>query len=338
MKLLEKRIDTSLINSYLEGDKITLIDVGTRDGIDARWDAISSLLHVIGFEPDEEECRRINEHAKSRPYEMHCFPYALGRSNNSKARLHICKKTGCSSLYEPNTEFVKEFRFGPYMDLVKSYGVTLTTLGDICDRERVVPDCIKIDTQGSELDILIGSLNILEDVNFLELEVEFNSQYKKQPLFSDIDLFLRSKGFILLGLRRTNWRRVNRKDFPSSPFGGQIIHGDAIYYNGRLLEESQLGSTKNVIKLCIILSVYRQDDFIAYLLGNPHDALKEIPEKDRNTLAQILVTPPTRLSSLLGTLVGFARKKLGFSHESLRRFLDTLQNQNAGAWHDPTFY
>ena len=333
-----KQMNIVQINQYLQGEKITVIDIGARGGIHARWNSFSPLLNVIGFEPDENECQRINETAKSKSYELKCLPYALGKDNNSKASLHICKEPGCSSLYEPNLEFVKQFYFAPNMEVVNSYNLTLTTLRDICDKYEIIPDCIKIDTQGSELDILMGMQNILDNLKFIELEVEFNPQYKNQPLFSDIDLFLRKKGFLLLGIKRTYWRRRNRKIFPRSPFGGQIMHGDAIYYNARILEELQPDSIKEILKLLIILSAYKQDDLIAYLLDTPHRAFSEISEEERKILAKNLLNTPPLLPTIVRTILDLVRKKFWLPHKTLRKFMDELQSPNAEDWHDSNFF
>jgi len=57
-------------------------------------------------------------------------------------------------------------------------------------------DFIKLDTQGSELDILKGSDKILRSPLIgLEIEMEFISLYKDQPLFGDVVNFLGSKNF-----------------------------------------------------------------------------------------------------------------------------------------------
>jgi Methyltransferase FkbM domain len=60
-----------------------------------------------------------------------------------------------------------------------------------------MPDVIKLDTQGSELDILKGAVKSLQGTSFIDIEVEFNPIYKSQPLFSEVDMFLRAHGFVL---------------------------------------------------------------------------------------------------------------------------------------------
>ena len=52
-------------------------------------------------------------------------------------------------------------------------------------------DFIKLDTQGSELDILHGAGSLLDNCSGLQLEVMFSPLYEGQPLFADVDAYLR---------------------------------------------------------------------------------------------------------------------------------------------------
>src|SRR5207248_2510884 len=77
-------------------------------------------------------------------------------------------------------------------------------------------DFIKLDTQGSELDILQGAGFLLDDCLGLQLEVMFSPLYEGQPLFADVDTYLRSRGFVL-------WRLdslAHYTDGPSNRLGG----------------------------------------------------------------------------------------------------------------------
>ena len=43
-------------------ETITLIDVGARWGVNPPWDKVdSTLINYYGFEPDKEECERLNK-------------------------------------------------------------------------------------------------------------------------------------------------------------------------------------------------------------------------------------------------------------------------------------
>ena len=173
---------------------------------------------MVAFEPDPVECGRLNK--QSWPYDIRFLPNALGSQDGTSATLHITKKPGCSSLLKPNYDLCNQFEFGSNMEIVGQYPMTLSRLDTVCD---VQPDMLKVDTQGTELDILQGAGRLLDRVMAVELEVEFVPQYEGQALFADIDAFMRSKGFMLRGLRRTSWRQ--RAPSPHA-YGGQLIHGD----------------------------------------------------------------------------------------------------------------
>ncbi len=69
--------------------------------------------------------------------------------------------------------------------------------------------------------------NIRNNVFGLEIEVEFVPIYKDQPLFSDIDTFLRRFGFHLFDLRPFYWKRLDGTAFGRPK--GQIIFADVLY-------------------------------------------------------------------------------------------------------------
>jgi FkbM family methyltransferase len=329
----------SILSEYMGGEKLVLFDIGARYGVHSRWNKIADFLTVYAFEPDQNECDQINAAAKSLPYQLECLPYALGDSNQAVVPLYLCKDVACSSLYYPNLELVNQFNFGPSMAVTDEVEVSVHKLEDICQQRNLQADIIKVDTQGYELSILQGAGSLLDKVKLIEVEVEFNEQYKDQPLFSNVDLFMRSRGFSLLGLRRSCWRRKVDPEKLHTPFGGQIMHGDAIYYNEKLLQDAVNPLTiTEMIKLCVLFSVYRQDDFIGYLLTHPHPAVNHLPVAERIRIAEALQNSPSGLSSLVAGFVGLARRLLRISHTSLRSLVDRTQSNKATDWHDPNFY
>ena len=164
------------------------------------------------------------------------------------------------------------------------------------------PDVIKIDTQGTEIDVLEGAGRLLDETIAVDLEVEFVDQYKGQPLFADIDAFMRSAGFLLRGLRRTYWRNSMKA---THCFGGQILHGDALYVRHEALD---------CPKGHVILAAYRQFDLL-----------------DRFGASHLI--PSEKLAiRILSRLLG------GFPNRELRRFVDRIRPPQASDWHDPDFF
>jgi hypothetical protein len=71
-------------------------------------------------------------------------------------------------------------------------------LDDVLVEEKVDHvTAIKLDTQGTELDILRGSVGALTECAFVDVEVEFNPLYEGAGLFCDLDRFLRDHGMVL---------------------------------------------------------------------------------------------------------------------------------------------
>jgi FkbM family methyltransferase len=83
-------------------------------------------------------------------------------------------------------------------------------------------DILKLDLQGYEFEALKGCGKLLTKIRLITTEVEFVPLYEGQPLFGDIDIFLRNEGFILLNL----YELYTHPD-------GQLTSGDAVYLNSR---------------------------------------------------------------------------------------------------------
>ena len=46
-----------------KADKMVVVDVGARGGFSPAWDVLQDQVRLIGFEPDTEECDRLNADA-----------------------------------------------------------------------------------------------------------------------------------------------------------------------------------------------------------------------------------------------------------------------------------
>jgi FkbM family methyltransferase len=306
--------------ALLDGRRVVVVDVGARHGAPARWQPFRSLVSVVGFEPDIQECARLN--AAAGPQERFLAVALAGAPG--RRTFHVCRDPGCSSLYPPNTELVRDFPFGVQMDVVAETTLEVTTLDAALAGEGLEPDVVKLDAQGAELEILQGGPQAVAVTLAIELEVEFAPQYRGQPLFADVDRHLRAAGFALLALRRTAWRR--RSPFPDlrAQAGGQLIHGDALYYNEARLRRAT--DPRLLARMLVVLHAYRQHDFILHLLGAPHPGLAGVSPEDRRALA----------TDLVGTR-GLGRRLVAVPAAWLRIVRDAVRGHQATAWHDPGF-
>ena len=199
MDVLPSLDATSVLVNLLE-EPVVVVDVGCRWGFADVWTALGDRCTIIGFDPDISECEALRQRYLARP-NVRVEPVGLGRETGL-ATLYRTKNPGGYSLYPPSEDAVSNHPGLESGALADTTVVEVTTLDEWCAANACDHvDIVKIDTQGSELDILQGGGRILGSVRALEVEVEFNELYEGVPLFSDIDRFLREQGFVLWRLR-----------------------------------------------------------------------------------------------------------------------------------------
>lgn len=230
----------ALAERLLGRDATVVIDVGARQvgdlaevmaqrregdhSADAWW-RLHPVAALVGFEPDEQECLRLNAHVPEGRSERY-LPTALGKSKGM-ATLHQAIRPACSSLYPPDPGTLS--RYPQVFEDIREIGtqeVALTTLDDWwMDAGKPRVSFVKLDTQGSELDILVAGQAMLAGCLGLELEVEFNTMYAGQPLFHEVDRFLRGLGFSL-------WRLLSLCHYAEKPLCRRA-EPDAVHFDGK---------------------------------------------------------------------------------------------------------
>ena len=194
--------------------QLTVVDVGCRWGFADRWLRFGDRARVIGFDPDVEECRRLEDRYRDQPW-ISLVPEGLGAEPGT-ATLYVTKEPAASSLYPPAAAAVDHHPALEDERLDHAETVQLVTLDDWATGAGVdVVDLVKLDTQGSELDILRGAPRTLASVRAIECEVQFNELYDGVPLFGDVDRYLRAHGFVLWQFRNLahHARAGSRLDF-----------------------------------------------------------------------------------------------------------------------------
>ncbi len=181
----------------LPADPIKLVDVGAMilDNEDHIYAPLlnAGLCQVIGFEPIESQCRR-----RSIQHQQHTFlPYVIG--DGSEATFHRTHDDSTSSLYPPNIALMEQFTgLADIVQVAQTTPVKTKRLDDIPEASGA--GFLKVDVQGAELGVLRGATELLKHVGVVYLEVEFSPIYQDQPLFADVDQFLRQHDFELCDL------------------------------------------------------------------------------------------------------------------------------------------
>jgi hypothetical protein len=92
-----------LVSNYLGRYCTSVIDVGARWGMERSWYRIHPLAKLLGFDPDEAECRKLNS---SCPKGYRYVPLALHKYTG-EATLYKTLEPACSSFYEPDQELAE---------------------------------------------------------------------------------------------------------------------------------------------------------------------------------------------------------------------------------------
>jgi FkbM family methyltransferase len=206
----------------LEREPLKLFDVGARGGIDERWDGLERYLEVVGFEPDPEECDRLNEAAGSR---QRYLPFALGSARQT-VPFHVAAWPVASSIYPPDPDFLANFAGGDLLRNVETREIETTTLDEVCEQQGTWPDLLKIDVEGAELDVLRGGTEAVRRATALDVELAFAPLRPEAPGFPEVNEYLAVRGFTLAGLRRVFWR--HRSGHPV------LVQADGLYLSERV--------------------------------------------------------------------------------------------------------
>jgi len=206
---------------------LVLVDVGARGGLKSNWAVAKRHLHLVGFEPDKREFGRLSDGRRGESSTT--FLAVALHNQRGPIRFNIARDRGLSSIFEPDRTFLDTFPEANRFDIVEVQPVEADTLDNqLRDHQIADVDFIKADTQGSELFVLEGARHALSSsVIGVEVEVEFAPIYRGQPLFADVDGFLRSLGFVLFDLRPCYWKRESGRALGGPR--GQIIWADALY-------------------------------------------------------------------------------------------------------------
>lgn len=174
------------------GEPLAIADIGAANYGEVNvFEDLAMRGHArkFGFEPEE---KFFNDLVRGNNERQTFLPYALG--DGEAHTLHICP-AGMTSLLEPDPAALNFFNgFEGFGTVERKVPMPTRKLSDVEEVDKL--HYIKIDVQGSELMILQHGGAKLDELAMIQIEVSFISLYKNQASFGEIDLFMRSKGFI----------------------------------------------------------------------------------------------------------------------------------------------
>jgi protein O-GlcNAc transferase len=236
---------------------ISICDVGASYLDAPRYDTLlkSGLAKLIGFEPNLDECQRLKD-IYGPPHAF--YPNFVGNGGDETFYETNWFPTG--SLLRPNVKILKQFsglfeRATP----VAEHPVTTIALDNLLGGQSI--DYLKIDVQGGELAVFEGAVQLLQNTLVIETEVEFVQIYENQPLFSDVDQFLRGLGFGLVKL-------LGPRSCTLSPCvlggdlnnGNQLVWADVLYMRN-IFELDALPNDQLIKFATLAHDIYAMSDF-----------------------------------------------------------------------------
>ena len=253
---------TGVIATTLAHEPIHAMDVGAAGGVAPHWRDYLPVLEVDCFEPDGEECAL---RQRDSPSNIHWFPVALAGATGRRHFYVLNRATG-SSLYPPNDPVILEYSGRSYAGVRRVVEVDCVSLADfLTEHRRPMPLLMKLDTQGTELEILSSLAPAqLEGLLCVELEVEFLELYKGQPTFGDVHAFMQHNGFRLLDLRtHRSYRNANDETFHylrkylhtaagTSALSAELVAGDALYVRDEFARASSESKVRLTSFLCLL--------------------------------------------------------------------------------------
>jgi len=277
---------------------LVIVDVGARGGFEEHWALYGDQAKLIGFEADANECERLNQQEPG--FGKRFYPVAL-HQNTDRRKFYCTAYPASSSFYPPDMKQVQ--RFPDKVNLVVVGTLSLDTVGfDSFAGDNSIDhvDFMKLDTESAELDILKGATGWLKkSIVGLSIEIWFQPWHLGQPVFSDIDEFLRTLGFRLFDLTTYRMSREALPEttpslIPGPTKRGQVISGEALYLRdgaNEIATESILEDgwdDVKVLKLASIMELFCLPDCAIELI---QVAQREgfIQDRDVNHLADLLV-------------------------------------------------
>ncbi len=261
------------IKDLLKEQKVGIIDVGAAGGLEPRWLPYEPYLKTFAFEPDERS-------AKALPPNIEVFSVALYSEDDTKT-INLCRKPRTSSLYLPNVDLLKRYPSVERFDVLAQESVQTTTLDKALANNPGPFHFLKLDVQGTELEILRGGVDtISKSLLGAEIEVEFVPLYENAALFGNISEFMTSMGFEFIDfVRLSKWERDSYRGL------GQCAFGDALFLKSpetlveRVQSIEESARAEIIVSYFIILAVYRKVDLAQVLLNYVSSMINEDQER-----------------------------------------------------------
>jgi hypothetical protein len=296
-----------VVRESLTDERFTLIDIGCSGGIDPVWRGFGDRLAAIGFDPNIEECERLQAQESNANVRYVAAFVALPPDH-----LFAIKKRGQAHIgYSPWSRLSAAKTFALHSKSIATMSSKEKTEGNFWRTAKLANldssiflenylksaaitdiDFIKLDVDGPDFDILHSLENILSDTNVLGvcMEVNFHGlDNDTDHTLHNTDRFMRAQGFDLFHLTT---RPYSAAALPSrfqltiaaqTEFG-RPFQGDALYVrdicNPANAALAARLSNEKILKTAAIFAVFRLPDCAAEILLAYRDRIAQLCDVD----------------------------------------------------------
>jgi hypothetical protein len=329
-RLVEQRL--------LADDPLMLFDIGCALGIDPVWRFYGDALHAHGFEPQTDECAKLEMQEQNPNVRYHAAfvglppddPFHAGRAAGQGSYFSWKAQFDRTSTCAANQRKQAQASGPPTSSLESTEQWSAQPLSPrkvaiknfVAERGIASIDFVKIDTDGSDLEAAVSCRDVVRQANILGFMIECfftGSDDPRENSFHNVDAFMRQNGFLLYSL---SVNRYSRAALPA-PFlypalyqtvSGQPVWGDMIYLQDAASIDyetvwGQALSVTKVLKLASLFELFQLPDCAAEVIGAHRDRISE------------LIDPEVLLNLLTPQLGGVSRSYRDY----LRLFEDQVE-------------
>ena len=261
---------TSLLDKFLEKNKIVALDVGAQGGFNSDTFFPKKYDHFfeeILIEPIDSEAKKI----KNKKFVVNKGLW----SEKIKKKLYILdNRLGSSSMYEPNINSfdlhnIQEKKYDDYK-VTRSIEIECDTLVNQLTGLNINNlDYLKIDTQGAEFEILKGLGNFRPLL--IKVEAHFFSMYKNVPSWHKLINLLYELNYVLI-----DWKDIGDHNTRIPAEADMIFIPN---FNNEVGKELIKQNKNKFISLMLIFGQLKLLQIIIKRFGIKNDELAKIEDK-----------------------------------------------------------
>ena len=261
---------TSLLEKFLEKNKIVALDVGAQGGFNSDTFFPKKYDHFfeeILIEPIDSEAKKI----KNKKFLINKGLW----SEKIKKKLYILdNRLGSSSMYEPNKNSfdlhnIQEKKYNDYK-ITRSIEIECDTLANQLTGLKINNlDYLKIDTQGAEFEILKGLGNFRPLL--IKIEAHFFSMYKNVPSWHKLINLLYELNYVLI-----DWKDIGDHNTRIPAEADMIFIPN---FNNEVGKELIKQNKNKFMSLMLIFGQLKLLQIIIKRFGIKNDELAKIEDK-----------------------------------------------------------